>query len=117
MSDIKIEQSTIRESQVGDFNSMINNINAEVEHIDEIKPQLDKLRIAIEESSVLGKYEKEDALNDLKEMVEKLSKPPDQQDKGGINHYWRKVIGVIKDIDPIILIAKNLAELLKLSLL
>lgn len=117
MSKIKIDNSTFIKSQIGDFNLIVNDISSDIKDLEEIKPLFVKLYDAIEKSPFLEKYEKEDALNSLQEVVTKLSEPVDKQDKKGITSYWKKMIETVKDINQILPIVQSLGELLKLQVL
>jgi hypothetical protein len=108
----ELKDCTFLYSQVGDYNSMVNKINTDVGNDTEVKKCFLQLINSIENSSEIGVYEKKDALDNIKKILNNLSNPKDKQDTEEMTYYWKRVVDIIKDIGQILPIARSLGQLI-----
>jgi hypothetical protein len=73
---------------------------------------LKNLQQAIISSKDLKEYTKDDVIKDLDHIATEISKEKNEQDRDSIKYYWGKVTNVVRNVDPLIAIAANLAALL-----
>jgi len=57
-------------------------------------------------------YRKKDATESIGKVTQELSKPQDEQDKGYVKYYWKKVMEVLKDVAVVAGLIQTISKLL-----
>jgi hypothetical protein len=117
---INIEGSTIGGFVIGE-GGVVRDISiiqgAPIQHpkANEVKQKLIELRKSIEDSH-LTKFQKNDALNSLKELTEQLETEETPERQEGILYYLKNLFKFGESVKSISDIAISLAQLLSLSI-
>lgn len=100
------QRATIGQQQIGNqnrmehFENVLNSRPIEHKQSKDLKAKIIELQKAIEHTN-LQDYEKVDISQDLQNMIQELQKTSKTQDLSKINHYWKKVVALVKDISTI----------------
>ncbi|HUN24217.1 MAG TPA: hypothetical protein PK299_13890 [Anaerolineales bacterium] len=78
----------------------------------ELKLSIDELLKKIPTVEGVADYRKKDATESIGKVTQELSKPQDEQDKGYVKYYWKKVMEVLKDVAVVAGLIQTISKLL-----
>lgn len=104
---------------LSDITSYVNSgqMNLNIENKYEVEKSLKEFLKNLDETDELEKYQKEDIVEETNKIISELSKPPESQERGRIEHRLRKIWGGVKDVVTVSASLASIATTLGISLI
>lgn len=81
----------------------------------QLKSLLEQLHTAIHSTTAISTLAKKDAAGDLAKVLEELSKPEQTRERSIVEHYWGRMMSVVKDVGSVCDVATKLAGMLGIT--
>lgn len=118
MTNITISGGTFTASFIGNTDTYIERLNVNQSSSNEereLKQKLKELRLGIDASSELQKFQKTSAVSDLVNLTDELSKSEDNQDKESITGFWSRLKDTVSVSAGLTTIAMAIGKILGLA--